>query len=415
MNLTEDLKARGIVEHTSAPLEAILSKKHKVYFGSDPTADSLHVGHLVPLMLMRRLASAGHQLTLLVGGGTGMIGDPREKGERPLLDKKIIQSNKKALKLQMQRIIGAKVEMVDNADWLLKVNLVDFLRDIGKHFTINELVKRDLIKRRLDNPDDSISYTEFAYSLLQGYDFLELYKKKNIDLQVGGTDQWLNILSGVELIRRKLGKEAFAITTPMVTDSTGKKFSKSEGKAIWLDAKKTSPFKFYQFWVNQPDTDVEKYLKLYTFLSIIEIEALVEMHRRNPGARQAQEMLARLVTEIVHGKDATEHATKASRALFGNESLATLSKADIDVLLAETPSTTILTAALEQTSIVEVLVTGSLAPSKGEARRLIEGKGVSLNGVSVGGVDQKLTPNDFSNGLAFITKGKRDTLLLVLK
>lgn len=416
MNLAEELKARGLVEHVSAPVETILEKPRTAYLGIDPSADSMHAGNLLVVLLMKRLSDAGHKIVLLVGGGTGMIGDPRESGERVLADLKIVERNKKSLKAQMQRVIGAKVTVVDNADWLLKVKLVDFLRDIGKHFTVNELIKRDIIKRRLENPDDSISYTEFAYSLLQGYDYLVLNKEKGVDLQVGASDQWTNILSGVELVRRKLGKEAFALTTPLVTDAAGKKFGKSEGNAIWLDSGKTSPFAFYQFWLNQPDEMVETYLKMFTFIPLPEIETLMTWHRENPSVRKAQETLARSVTALVHGIQATEQAAMASSVLFGKELLSALSPAARTTLLSEAPTVPVLKKDLaEGLTLLDVLATSPLASSKGDARRLIEGKGVSLNGIAIDSVDQKLGETDFQNGLALLKKGKRDVVILVLK
>lgn len=416
MTLAEDLKARGFAEHASAPLEEILSAKRAVYHGIDPTADSLHVGHLVPILLMKRLADAGHRTIFLIGGGTGMIGDPREIGERSLLDKRTLEHNKRGLRGQLQRIIGKRIEMVDNATWLLKTPLVEFLRDIGKHFTVNDLVKRDLIKRRLETPDESISFTEFSYSLLQGFDFLTLRKKKGVDLQVGGSDQWTNMLSGVDLIRKKLGDEAYCFTNPLVTDANGKKFGKSEGAPVWLDGKKTSPFKFYQFWITLPDEGLEQYLKLYTFLSLAEIEALMELHRRDPAAREAQETLARLVTEIVHGPAATAAAAAATDALFGGRELSALSKEERAVLLGEVATVKLAKADLERGyPIAEALVSGGLASSKSDAKRLIDGKGVSINGKPVDTVEPSIRTSDFSDGLAILKKGKRDVLLLVLK
>ncbi|MDB5236961.1 MAG: Tyrosine--tRNA ligase [Parcubacteria group bacterium] len=412
MDLIKDLTARGLIEHKSADLEQIFSKNRTVYLGVDPTADSMHAGHLMVVLTMRRLSQAGHKIILLVGGGTGMIGDPRESGERQLADKKAITANKRALKSQMQSIVGTKVKLVDNADWLLKVKLVDFLRDIGKHFTVNELIKRDIIKRRLDNPDDSISYTEFAYSLLQGYDYFILNQKYKVDLQIGASDQWTNILSGVELIRRKLGREAFALTTPLVTDANGKKFGKSEGNAVWLDPKKTSPYTFYQFWLNQQDEKVEQYLKFFTFMPVMEIEALCELHRRNPGRRDAQKMLARLVTELVHGKDAAMRSIAVSEALYGERELGTLSSEERSMILTEAPSLHLTTAELEiGYSIIEALTNSSLAPSKGEARRLIEGNGVSLNDEKVDSADAQLAPEHFHNGLALLKRGKQLAVL----
>jgi len=416
MTLAEELKARGLVEHSSAPLEAILEKTRTVYLGVDPSADSMQAGNLVIVLLMKRLSDAGHKVVLLVGGGTGMIGDPRESGERVLADTKVVERNKKMIRAQMQEIIGTRVTLVDNADWLLKIKLIDFLRDVGKHFTVNELVKRDIIRRRLENPDDSISYTEFAYPLLQGYDFYVLNKERGVDLQVGGTDQWTNLLSGVELIRRKLGKEAYTFTVPLVTDANGKKFGKSEGNAVWLSAEKTSPFAFYQFWLNQPDEMVATYLKMYTFIPLAEIDTLLASHAESPGARRAQAVLARAVTELVHGKTAASQAEAVSGVLFGKALLAELPKEARATLLSEAPTLPVLRKDLVSgLSVVDALATSSLASSKGDARRLVEGKGISLNGTTVESVDQNLAENDFSGGLALLKKGKRDITVLVLK
>ena len=411
MNLAEELTARGLIEHTSADIEKILGTKRTVYLGVDPSADSMQAGNLVVVLLMRRLSQAGNRIILLVGGGTGMIGDPRESGERSLADKKIVEKNKKALKAQMQRIVGAKVTLVDNADWLLKIKLVDFLRDIGKHFTINELIKRDIIKRRIEDPNDSISYTEFASSLLQGYDYLELNSKYGADLQIGASDQWTNILSGVELIRRKAGKEAFAVTCPLVTDAAGKKFGKSEGNAVWLDASKTSPFQFYQFWLNQPDAMVGKYLKFYTFMSVFEIDTMMELHKRNPGSREAQKMLAQLVTEIVHGPEAAARVITASAAVYGDTPLASLSPTDLATIRAEVPSVRV----QQDTSVVDALVASELSKSKTEARKLIEGGGVSVNGVVVDSLDAVLRGEQFPGGIALLRKGKQTALLTIEK
>jgi len=414
MTITEEFKARGLIEHESAPLETVLSTPRTVYLGIDPTADSGHVGHLVPILLMKRLAEAGHKLIFLVGGGTGMIGDPKEKGERILLDEKTLKKNTKALKKQLRALLGrTSFRMVDNADWLTRVSLIPFLRDIGKHFTVNDLIKRDLIKKRLETPDESISYTEFTYALLQGYDFLQLNTKYHCDLQVGASDQWTNILSGVDLIRKKTGKEAFALTVPLITDAMGKKFGKSEGNAIWLDPEKTSPFQFYQFWLNLPDDNVEKYLKVYTFMPVIEIEMLMELHRRSPGERQAQETLARLVTEIVHGPAAVAQAVAATDALFGQTPFSELSREALAVALAEAPSATISKKDLEDGfPLAEALVAGGMASSKSDARRLIEGKGISLSGLSITAPDQKLYPGDLPGGYALVRKGKQSVLVL---
>ncbi len=418
MTLADELKGRGLVEHASADVEKILEKPRTVYLGIDPTADSAQVGNLAVLLLMKRLSDAGHKLVFLVGGATGMIGDPKEKGERSLLDEKTLAKNTRAIKTQLKSLLGNKVRfmMVDNADWLTRVKLIPFLRDIGKHFTVNELVKREIIKKRLETPDESISYTEFTYALLQGLDYLTLNEKYGVDLQVGGSDQWTNILSGVDLVRKKRGQEVFALSIPLVTDASGKKFGKSEGNAVWLDPKKTSPFQFYQFWINLPDDNLETYLKVYTFLPLPEIAALMELHRRNPGERQAQETLARLVTEIVHGPAAVAQAAAASDALFGRIAFADLSREARAVALAEAPSVTIAKKDLESGySLAEALVTGGLASSKNDARRLIEGKGVSLSGFTIENPNQDLHMADLPGGYALVRKGRQGVLILVLK
>jgi tyrosyl-tRNA synthetase len=412
MDLVKDLTDRGLVENFSAPLETIFAKKRVVYFGVDPSSDSMQAGNLSGILLARRIAEAGHKVILLVGGGTGMIGDPREKGERQLQDIKVIERNKKAIRTQMQAIIGAKITMVDNADWLLKVKMFEFLRDIGKYFTVNELIKRDIIKRRLETPDESISFTEFTYALLQAYDYMVLNEKYGCDVQFGGSDQWTNILSGVELIRKKMGREVFAFTNPLVTDASGKKFGKSEGNAIWLDPAKTSPYAFYQFWLNQPDESVEKYLKFYTFISPVEINAMVELHSRNPGRREAQKMLAIQVTEIVHGKSAAANAAAVSEVLFGGKNLTGLTANERAVLLSEAPMHKItFEHAGAITNITDVLLSSGLATSKSDARRLVEAKGVSLNGEEIENPDLQIVPSNFVNGLALLKRGKQIVIL----
>ncbi|HEX7651726.1 MAG TPA: tyrosine--tRNA ligase [Candidatus Paceibacterota bacterium] len=413
MNLAEELTARGLVEHHSAPLEEIFAKPRTVYLGVDPSADSMQAGNLVVVLLMKRLADAGNKIVLLVGGGTGMIGDPRESGERQLADPKTVEKNAKAIRAQMERIIGKKIKVVNNADWLLKVKLVDFLRDIGKHFTVNELVKRDIIRRRLETPDESISYTEFAYSLLQGFDYLTLNRQMGVDLQIGASDQWTNILSGVELIRRKDGGTAYAFTCPLVTDANGKKFGKSEGNAVWLDPKKTSPFQFYQFWLNQGDEMVETYLNFYTFMSVEDIDALMEKHRANPGERDAQETLASQVTMLVHGPAAAAEAAAATDALFGGRPFHELSREERECALAEAPVFVIPKKELAAGyPLATALAEGGLTPSKSEARRLIEARGITLSGFPVPNPDQKLYAADLPGGYALARRGKRSVLIL---
>ncbi len=417
MTLAEELKARGLIEHSSTKPEKILGEPRTIYLGIDPTADSLHVGHLVPVLLLKRFGEAGHKVIFLVGGGTGSIGDPKEKGERAMLDEKTVAKNTKALKSQLKNLLGtSSFTMVDNADWLTKTNLLYFLREVGKHFTVNDLVKREVIKKRLAAADESISYTEFTYALLQGFDYLTLHEKYGCDLQIGGSDQWTNLLSGVDLIHKKLGKDVYALTFPLVTDGSGKKFGKSEGNAIWLDAKKTSPFQFYQFWINLPDAHIEKYLKIYTFLPLNEISMLMELHQRSPGERQAQETLARLVTEIVHGPAATAQAAAATDALFGTTPFDKLSREALAVALAEAPTVKLSKKDVADGSpLADTLVAGGLATSKSDARRLIEGKGITLWGQQITDTDQKVFNGDFKNGYVLVRKGKSGVLILALK
>lgn len=416
MTLAEELKQRGLIENASAEPEKILGTPRTAYIGVDPTADSLHVGHLAWVLLMRRLADAGHSIIFLVGGGTGMIGDPKETGQRPMLDQATVARNTRALKRQLKGLLGRSFRLVDNADWLSRARLIPFLRDVGRHFTVNDLIKREVIKRRLNAPDESISYAEFSYALLQGYDYLVLHEKYGADLQVGASDQWTNMLSGVDLIRKRLGKEVCVLAMPLVTDATGKKFGKSEGNAVWLDAKRTSPFQFYQFWLQLPDTSVEQYLKTYTLLPLNEIDILLGLHRRSPHERQAQETLARLVTEAVHGPAAVAAAVAATDALFGSTPFGELSHEARAVALAEAPSLTLSRRELEGGyALAETLVAGGLASSKSDARRLIEGKGITLGGMTIDNPDQRVYPGDFAGGHALVRKGKQNVLLLVLK
>ncbi len=370
MKLAEELKDRGLVQDTSADLERVLSEKRTIYIGADPTADSLHVGHLAWVVLMKRLSDAGHKIILLVGGGTGMIGDPKEKGERPLLAVEDIDKNASALAAQLKGILGDRAEfvMVNNAEWLREVKLLEFLRDVGKHFTVNELIKRDLIRRRLAAADDSISYTEFTYSLLQAYDYRELNQRYNCDLQVGGSDQWTNILSGVELIRKRDSKEVFAFSIPLITDKAGRKFGKSEGNAVWLNAVKTTPYQFHQFWLNVEDEKVISYLKIYTLLPLSEIAVIEEEWNKDRSSRSAQKRLADEVTRFVHGDD-----VELETAVFG------VAPTDL---------------------IVDVLVSTKLASSKREAREFIESGAVTLD-------DEKISDLSALARAGILQRGKR--------
>ncbi len=418
MDLETELRERGLVMHEGGgTLAEILATPRKIYVGVDPTSDSLQVGNLVPMILMTHLARHGHEPNLLVGGGTGLIGDPKETGERPFSDPEVVAKNAENIRAQLAKILGKDdLAVINNADWLTKIPLIDFLRDIGKHFSVNQLVKRDIIKRRLETEEDSISYTEFSYSLLQAYDFMHLNETKGIDLQLGGSDQWANIISGVDLIRRKRNQAAYALTTPIVVDkTTGKKFGKSEGNAVWLDPRKTTPFAFYQFWINVADENVEDYLKIFTFLPLAEIADLMTKHREAPHDRAAQRALAKEITAFVHGTDAAEAAVTISTILYGGDADAvfTLEGADREMLVAELPNCGATKDALEMgLPLTEAMVTLALAPSKSEARRLIEGNGVSINGTSAS-VDKTITNADVREGLVVIRKGKKLGIITV--
>ncbi|MCE9643865.1 tyrosine--tRNA ligase [Candidatus Parcubacteria bacterium] len=410
-NIAKALKDRGLVEQEAGDMNTFLAEKRKVYLGIDPTADSLHVGNLVPVFLMKHLADAGHEAVFLVGGGTGMIGDPRESGERVMLDTEIVDRNTASIRAQLLKIFeGKQYPIFNNAEWLTKLGAIEFLRDIGKHFTVNQLVKRDTIKNRLD-AEDPLSFTEFSYALLQGYDYLHLYKTEGVDLQVGGSDQWTNILSGVDLIRRKEGAAVYALTVPIIVDKkSGKKFGKSEGNAVWLDPEKTSPFEFYQFWVNASDEGVEDYLKIFTFLPLEKIAEVVAEHAADPAKRVAQELLALEVTMLVHGGEAARNAERISSLIFGdNSSLLSLSQDEIDSLVHSMPSATVESGA----SVVDVLVSAGLAPSKSEARRLIEGRGVYMNDKLVEAADSVSAQDGGAKGVGLLRVGKKVALVLM--
>jgi tyrosyl-tRNA synthetase len=403
--LSEILRSRGYVyQHSSETLEEITDgPKRTLYWGVDPSADSMHAGQLMGMLVLRRFVEDGHKLIIIVGGGTGMIGDPGGKSaERNLLSDEVVDNNARELEKQFRQILGdVDFEMINNAVWLRKLNLMEFLRDIGKHFTVNEMIKRDTIRPRLETPDQSISYTEFSYMLLQAYDYLELFKRYGCNLQVGGSDQWGNMLPGIDLIRRKAGEQAYVFSWPLLVDkTTGKKFGKSEGNAVWLDAKKTSPYQFYQFWLNVDDAMVEELLFKLTLLSAQEISAIMDDQRVDPAMRVAQKRLAQEVTALVHGKDEAEKAEKTSLALF--------SGADISEIGADMPSTKV----SRGISIVEALVASGLASSKREARQFLEDGAVSINGEKVG--DRPLSETDFKDGKSLLKRGKRNVAVLEL-
>jgi tyrosyl-tRNA synthetase len=411
MKLSEELQARGFIHQfsTETLAEILDGEKRTIYHGFDPSADSIHVGNFASWMLLRHLANAGHNIILLVGGGTGMIGDPKPDVERALTPPDVVAKRVEKLSVQAERLlVGQPITFVNNHDWLSSLHLIYFLRDIGKHFTVNELIKKDAIATRLKS-DNGISYTEFAYPLLQAYDYLALHKKYGCTVQVGGSDQWGNIIAGVELIRKKEQKTVYAITTPLIIDkTTGKKFGKSEGNAVWLDAGKTSPFSFYQFWLNVADENVVDYLKIFTFLSLPEIERVEKTFRENPGSRSAQKVLAFEITKIVHGTERAAAVKNVSEIIFGTRMLAEMTSDEQVILLENAPLTTVVVG----TTIVDVLVETKLASSKREARTFIESGAISVGGKKFLDSNEVLGDELFTGGLALLRRGKKQVHVL---
>lgn len=415
MKLSEVLRERGYVyQHSSETLEEITDgKKRTVYLGIDPSADSLHVGNLVVLLALRRFLEDGHSVILLTGGGTGMIGDPGGRsGERALLDEETIAHNSARVRAQMEKVFGtADFNSVNNADWLYDLKLLDFLRDVGKHFTVNAMIKKEMVRERLD-AESPISFTEFSYSLLQGYDFMHLNAMHGCDVQIGGSDQWGNILAGVEYVRRASGRTVYGLTVPLlINKATGRKFGKSEEGAIWLDSAKTTPFMLYQFFLNTDDDAVEEYLLKLTLLPKSEIDEMMQKHASAPGERQAQRLLANTVTELVHGADAAHSAEKMSETLFGRSDAAALSKDEVTALLEGVPS--LQTRVGEP--LADVLVQAALAASKREARQFMADGAVALNGAKVTDPSRVLMKEDFQNApVAIVRRGRRNAAVLTL-
>ncbi len=413
MKLSEELQARGFINQASFENLPVIfdEEKRVVYHGIDPSADSAHAGNFVIWMLLKHLVKAGHQLVFLVGGGTGMIGDPKPDAERVLNERSVVDKNVSKIKQQAKTFFGEEnVTFVDNYDWLGEIKLIDFLRDIGKHFTVNELVKKDAISRRM-NSEVGISYTEFAYPLLQAYDYLKLFKEKNCTLQVGGSDQWGNIISGVDLVRRVEHSTVYAVTVPLIIDkATGKKFGKSEGNAVWLDVEKTTPYAFYQFWLNVSDESVIDFLKLFTFLPFTEISILEKDLESNPGARLAQKTLAREVTTLVHGEVIMSNVNQVIDRIFVfDEFFKDFTDREIKFLKENAP----LTEIEDNTFLVDSLVLSGLASSKREARTFIESGAVTVNGVKV--VDLEYQINKNTDGeLVHLRRGKKNVVLLAV-
>lgn len=412
MKLSEELIARGFIHQiTSESLSEIVDGEPRtVYHGFDPTAESIHAGNFVQFMLLRHLAKAGHKIIVLIGGGTGMIGDPKPDVERPLTPPEVIQERVEKLRAQVEPLLGTDVTFVNNHDWLGALNLIEFLRETGKHFTVNELIKKDAIANRLST-EQGLSYTEFAYPLLQAYDYLKLHEEYGCDLQTGGSDQWGNIVAGVDLVRKKVQKTVYAITVPLVVDkATGKKFGKSEGNAVWLDPSMTSPYQFYQFWLNTNDESVIDYLKLFTFIELEEIASLEQVFAMNPGERVAQKRLAEAVTSLVHGELVATSVAKVSGILFGETTLSDLTKEEQQTLLENAPTTEVQTGAI----LVDVLVTTGLASSKREARTFMESGAVTLSGEKVLDTEAVLAPTHFIDNLAVLKRGKKQLCVLRL-
>lgn len=410
MSLSLELEKRGFVHQITAETlaEIVDGEKRVIYHGFDPSADSIHAGNFVQWMLLKHLAKHGHKIVLLVGGATGRIGDPKPDSERPLVSEEEINHRVGKMKAQAERLLGDTVDLVNNYDWFQNVKFIDFLRDVGKHFTVNELIKKDAIATRLAS-DTGLSYTEFAYPLMQGYDYLVLFREKNCTLQTGGSDQWGNMVAGVDLIRRVEKGSAHVLTTPLIIDkTTGKKFGKSEGNAIWLDAEKTSPYAFYQFWLNVTDDNVIDYLKLFTLLSLEEIAFIETEHAAAPHERKAQKMLAEKVTEIVHGLDVAESAKQVSDILFGEGDVSGLPETGKKLLLETAPTYKVAIG----DALTDVLVEGGLASSKREARTFIESGAITLASEKVAAVEATIEAGCFTNGIALLRRGKKQYVVL---
>ncbi len=423
-SLIEELRWRNMIHDTTPGLEEQLSKEMTTaYVGIDPTADSLHIGHLVSIMLLKHLQKAGHKPIALIGGATGMIGDPSGKSEeRKLLDEETLRHNEKALCEQLKKFLDFNpnipnaAEIVNNYDWTKDFNLIQFLREIGKYITVNYMLSKDSVKKRMET---GISFTEFTYQLLQGYDFLYLYQTKNCKLQMGGSDQWGNITTGTELIRRKLGAEAFALTCPLITKADGGKFGKTEKGNIWLDKRYTSPYQFYQFWINTSDEDAEKYIKIFTMLSKEEIETLISQHKQEPHLRILQHRLAKEVTIMVHGEEEFVSAFEASQILFGKGTKEQLENLDEQTFLSVfegVPLYSIDKNLLNDgISIIDLLaVNTNIMPSKGETRKLIQSGGISLNKEKIESVDLRVNNSYLLNKkYLLIQKGKKNYYIII--
>ncbi len=430
MNFVEELTWRGMIHDIMPGTEEQLKKEMtSAYVGIDPTADSLHIGHLVGVMMLKHFQAAGHRPIVLVGGATGMIGDPSGKSqERNLLTEEALRHNQEALKNQLSKLLDFdssadnKALLVNNYDWMKDFSFLAFIRDIGKHITVNYMMAKDSVKKRLGSESKSgMSFTEFTYQLVQGYDFLYLYQHMGCRLQMGGSDQWGNIVTGTELIRRKESGEAFALTCPLITKADGGKFGKTESGNVWLDAERTSPYAFYQFWLNTSDADAEKYIKIFTMMPQNEVEELVAQHQEAPHARALQQRLAKEVTIMVHSEEEYNAAVEASQILFGKATSEALAKIDERTFLAVfegVPTFEVEKSALDAGLNVVDLLTDHAAvfPSKGELRRLLKGGGVSMNKEKIASADLTVEATQLINGkYLLVQKGKKNYFLLIVK
>lgn len=420
-NFIEEVSWRGMLHDVMPGTEEHLLEQMRVaYVGIDPTADSLHIGHLVGVMLLKHFQLCGHKPMALVGGATGMIGDPSGKStERNLLDEQALRHNQDCLKVQLSKFLDFESDapnaalLVNNYDWMKSFTFLDFIRDVGKHITVNYMMAKDSVKKRLSSESaDGMSFTEFTYQLVQGYDFLHLYKNHHCTLQMGGSDQWGNITTGTELIRRIGNGKAFAFTCPLITKADGTKFGKSEGGNIWLDPKKTSPYKFYQYWLNTSDEDAEKYIKIFTFLSKETIESLVREHKESPHLRILQKKLAEEITVMVHSQEALEKAVEASQVLFSNDAagLMNLDEATFMELFEGVPQKELPKSLLnEPQDIVEFLVTNAgFMPSNAEARRAFKENSLSLNRIKVSENHQVSSSDLINNQFVLLQRGKKN-------
>ncbi|HEY4952086.1 MAG TPA: tyrosine--tRNA ligase, partial [Verrucomicrobiae bacterium] len=426
-SILEELKWRGLVADCTDAEELAkkISAPITLYCGFDPTADSLHIGNLVPLLALRRFQLLGHHPIAVAGGATGSIGDPSWKAqERPLLTKEILDRNIASVKVQLAKLLDFETQknparLMDNASFIQNISFLDFLRDIGKHFSVNQMVAKESIRARMEDREVGISYTEFSYMLIQAFDFFVLARDFNCELQIGGSDQWGNITPGIELCRKKLGRTVFGLTLPLITNADGTKFGKTEAGAIWLDAKRTSVYRFYQFWINTDDRDVIRYLKFFTFLPQEEIETLEAKHKENPNARIPHKKLATEMTTLIHGEVEMINAEVASNVLFGENVDLVNSKTNIfHSIIGEVPTKEIEKSKLDGAgiSLVELLVHSGLCSSKGQARKDIEGGGVNINNVREASVTRAVTTNDLLFGKhILLRKGKKNYVVVTAK